>query len=951
MSIIFDDEYWKRQMQGKDNYYAFDGKSQKIINDFTEFQNGDKNIKQLSNDFARNNKEYQRVFNLFTKQVFKGIKQLQIQINELNRIERTYLRNLEKECNKANSRMSKSNTILRSALPYLDSGKFETQRKYVIKIEEELAGAMQYAFDAEQKIKFMNSDFAEKNLSIRNNLIDTFNYILRNVEYRIEAINKVLWRISENESGKAEKLLEYWRKQADLVRNIKSLENIQVLESEIIKVEGQKFYEGFTLSDLNSKKSIYGFQGRVIESARSQEDWLNALLKNFRKNMYDVERYCYKKFDTNSLVGNYSKVSGLMSNAYKYVRSNLAQMRVDVPTQPIVDRIKKNTRDVMGRVIDIETRNTSSVLRMFNDFNGTTAKLNRKYADFKNYTNREVEAIGINFSKNRYGAKEPLENLLKTWEKYRNYSLEQVELLKSLVKNDGIRRRLRLLTSEAAKPDYDNVEESMKRGALKAYREKNTMGRSIKGDVEFIAHATSKMEGEVNARKAFMRESYEEMLRSQDEIKRANLERIRVTAQRMQGEKLATDAMKNFAKFVEAEAKNLKESVDISVKTKGQVEQEYLNWVKKQYFEELKISRGKQKMHTPAFLELLSSFIEDITNLLKQIFREVTGMLEKTPARRIDKDTGEIVTSIKPKIVSGLKKAVSGATFLFKGFIEAWIIEKVMEQIADLWVEVIKGMIRRHKQVEDLMSYEVFCGVTVERFGYNVFSFDDLYFHEILIILTIRIIGKLIAEGSINDEQFRDLVNNTLRNNPDSLVAQVKSEDKSLTANAVNAVENNTVILYSANAALQTSLCIVQVAYEPSTNYMFISFGGPKSKPCCYWYRDVPKDVILGFMKVPANAKSIGEYFNHYIRPFYRNYKRFGSLNGAVGNKKGKLEKAAQVRQRVVIEDKVTNLYISEELVRNKEFIHELLKRRGATGWGRDPDGRIRFYYQKMVNY
>lgn len=529
-----------------------------------------------------------------------------------------------------------------------------------------------------------------------------------------------------------------------------------------------------------------------------------------------------------------------------------------------------------------------------------------------------------------------VDELFIGWNEFKVKGLQQLYSLEEIIGKSEFKRRMWLLSRHKAFTTAQ-MEEAMKQGARLAMFEANKRARMF-AENEVLSGVFDKMNGNLTEGKI----SYEKEVGLLRDGTKNRWGMIRDTAARMQGEPLATDAMKNFWRYVESEAKNIDKSKESLIKVKIRSEQDILKGVADSFCELFYGSSGGGGNkggipHSSATVKALTSAVESILADLGTIFQEIVEELDKT---------GEIRKNYKPRIQKIFTYALKGIGFIFEGIVLGFIIDTIMEQVADFWVKTLAKMVKNHKALEEILAYEVIAGVNVERIGYNVFTgtsfFDDNIIYTLSLLL-VRSLGLLIGKSSGNNGTLGDIVRDTLRNNPQSLVACVKNDERKSSAMAVNAINNKAVVLYDVGNAHKSSTCINYVAYDFGLKALFIGFSDKKKS--VYRYDGVPVSVVESFMTVPANSNSIGTWFNYSIRPVYQSYQRCtGNIYSAVG--RGRIENYQIVSQVDSLIDKKTNIFLSSEVRQNQQTLYSLMRSYGACGFTVDADGRLHVYYK-----
>lgn len=208
------------------------------------------------------------------------------------------------------------------------------------------------------------------------------------------------------------------------------------------------------------------------------------------------------------------------------------------------------------------------------------------------------------------------------------------------------------------------------------------------------------------------------------------------------------------------------------------------------------------------------------------------------------------------------------------GFVATAILEAAVLEVA--WnIGVAIGRLLTHEQRRQEMILEIETNIIMlggkledvekeipERVSYSVNNLIDF-----LVLKCIGMIAELLGKY---DPGFNQLVVYTQSNNYTSLIANMNQSQKELSAMGILAGKYKIFCLYEGQVAGKSSKCITRIGYDPEDKILYVTFGDGSN----YEYHGVTRQEAMMFVSIPANAASVGEYFNYQIRPYYKSYAR-----------------------------------------------------------------------------
>ena len=436
---------------------------------------------------------------------------------------------------------------------------------------------------------------------------------------------------------------------------------------------------------------------------------------------------------------------------------------------------------------------------------------------------------------------------------------------------------------------------------------------------------------------------YKEFLENVKKQAKMGIEETRKAYFELNGRGIDHETAEKYAKFYEKMGKNFRSFLTKEMEAKAIADAEFVAETNRKFnssindadLREFKASGGK--FHNKSFFEAANAFVNGILDLL-------------FPPRLHGNHGPYIETRMTPADLRNSFKGLARGYLGIAEFIAAAALGTVIDQIMDLLYDKIMIVVRkineRNKIIEEILAYTIFCGVSVDDvLSVSKFTMNDMT--DLSVVLFSRLCGTAIEGTAVGNNDFRELIDATIRNNHYSFLADIKKDPSATTAITLNNIKNSNMCLYKSTVAAKGSNCIVEVAYNVNTETLFVQFNDKRRS--VYMYAMVPPKVAVGFMKVPANAESIGRYFNYNIRPNYRVFKKFKTkvVEKAVkGATKKKLEDPSDVARVNRIRDEQTHLYLDKSQWRNKQLLRALMKAYGACSVWIDSNGKVHFVYR-----
>jgi len=337
------------------------------------------------------------------------------------------------------------------------------------------------------------------------------------------------------------------------------------------------------------------------------------------------------------------------------------------------------------------------------------------------------------------------------------------------------------------------------------------------------------------------------------------------------------DFVKELAEFNRMQARQASTIGEVEyfkqeVKAYEQIIKEMERDLKKKFTKD-EILAMKKKILTGSARDTVYSLFD---NLFAEILRFVYGS-------NVNKDIGH---SVAPKLGELLKGMLS--KFGLAGIVESVAIAFVINLVIEVVIKIIGAIAdylrSRFELVETILTFKIYCGVSLDVVGHTISKFD---LFDTLEYLFLKLVGFCFQQLGVEDSKLALLISNTENNNEDSFVNELKEDNSKLSSVGALVVLNDTIVVYDSGNAVYNSSCIKKIIYDPQKRELTAFFNDKKSS--VYVYFAVPIETVNAFMSEPANSSSLGAYFNYYFRGHY-SYKKFQikSANKKTENKKNK---------------------------------------------------------------
>ena len=340
------------------------------------------------------------------------------------------------------------------------------------------------------------------------------------------------------------------------------------------------------------------------------------------------------------------------------------------------------------------------------------------------------------------------------------------------------------------------------------------------------------------------------------------------------------DFVKELAEFNRMQARQASTIGEVEyfkqeVKAYEQIIKEMERDLKKKFTKD-EILAMKKKILTGSARNTIYSFFGDV-------FAEILRFIYGTKNYNLKRDIGRMVSTELGVFLKGILSKI-GLSGIVEGVVIAFVIDLVIEVVIKIIGEVADYLRSKFELVETILTFKIYCGVSLDVVGHTISKFD---LFDTLEYLFLKLVGFCFQKLGVEDSKLALLISNTEKNNEDSFVNELTEDNSKFSSVGALVVLNDTIVVYDSGNAVYNSSCIKKIIYDPQKRELTAFFNDKKSS--VYVYFAVPIEIVNNFMKEPANASSLGAYFNYYFRGHY-SYKKFQirSANKKTENKKNK---------------------------------------------------------------